>query len=65
MKWKDVYKKHDEINGKKTLCVYFTPRYKNKMPFSHKFRLKLAEKLITPFLLTKAEFENKQNQVLR
>jgi len=56
IKWHDVYKKVVEINGKPTLCVYFIPRHENKLPFSHRIRLKIAERLITPFLLTKEEF---------
>ena len=60
-KWKDVYKKSTTINGKKALAVYFIPRYEHRMPFSHWIRLRIAEKIITPFLLTKEEYKEEKN----
>lgn len=53
--WRDVHKKIVTVDGKNAFAVYFYPRHKHKMPLRMWMRLKFAEWLITPFLLTNDE----------
>ncbi len=54
-KWQNVYKKVVTVNETAAFALFFIPRYRNKMPLRTWVRLKFAEWLITPFLLTKDE----------
>jgi hypothetical protein len=58
MEWEDIYKKKIKLGNERLLLVYFYPKKIETSNIYDRIKIKLMEKLIVPYLVTKKEYND-------